>query len=154
MSLPEEIIRKLEQFIYRKDEQAREKQREIGQQLQGAETHPEGITLVELHVLDLIGAQPELNVIGISRQMGMTRGAISKICSRLERKGFAARTRNPLNQKEVYFQLTPTGQRLWDLHQRGHQESIRQYNDWLGSYKPEELAVIGRFLDELMQRKL
>ncbi|MRN54046.1 hypothetical protein [Paenibacillus monticola] len=55
-------------------------------------------------------------------------------------------------QKEVCFTLTPTGYTLWELHEEGHQKPVQQLLQLLSRYRPDELEVIGRFLDDLVNR--
>jgi DNA-binding MarR family transcriptional regulator len=153
VTLPEEIIRKLERLVYQKDALAKDKQEMIQRQIEEVALTLEQVSLAELHVLDRIGIQPALNVIGISKYMNMTRGAISKICTRLERKGLIVKKQLPSNQKEVFFQVTLLGQKLWDIHQQGQKRVIQKYMQLLSNYNKDELLVIDRFLYDLVDSK-
>ncbi|ANS75908.1 hypothetical protein AWM70_16035 [Paenibacillus yonginensis] len=147
------IIRKLEQVLGQREQWEKEKQQHIQERLGKTDLTSEPVSLAELHVLALIGHDPRLNVINIAKQMQMTRGAISKICARLERKGLVNRVQLPSNQKEVYFKLTPGGTRLWELHEEEHRKVIGKYQTMLDAYSRDEQRVIERFLNDLMQRR-
>lgn len=152
MALPEQIIGKLEQLIYQREEISRSNQLQIQQSIAELALTAEPVSLAELHVLQCIGHHPDFNVISISKVMKMTRGAISKICARLERKGLVIKQQVPANQKEVCFTLTPIGYTLWELHEEGHQKPVQQLVQLLSKYRPDELEVIERFLDDLVNR--
>ncbi|MFJ9498218.1 MarR family transcriptional regulator [Brevibacillus centrosporus] len=151
MTMPEEILDKLKLFIYQQDEIAKKKQQYIQKEIIELALISEPISLAEIHVLDYIGSDPTLNVIGISKQMNMTRGAISKITARLERKGLVVKTQLPSNQKEVFFQLTPTGQKLWDLHRRDNQNKRNHFLNLFQGYSEAELSGIIHFLDDILR---
>lgn len=153
MALPEQIVGKLEQLIYQRDEIGKSNQQKIQQKIEELELMTEPVSLAELHVLQCIGHHPDYNVISIAGAVNMTRGAISKIAARLERKGLVARRQNPANQKEMYFLPTPAGRRLWEFHEQEHEQSVRGYHQLLQPYSEEELAVIRRFLDDLLGMK-
>ncbi|KAI7278319.1 hypothetical protein KC345_g6040 [Hortaea werneckii] len=150
MALPEQIIGKLEQLIYQRDEISKSNQQKIQQKIDELELMTEPVSLAELHVLQCIGHYPDYNVISIARAMKLTRGAVSKITARLERKGLAERRQSPANQKEIYFLLTPSGRKLWELHEQEHEQSVQRYHQLLQSYSGEELAAVRRFLDDLL----
>jgi DNA-binding MarR family transcriptional regulator len=152
MALPDVIIGKLEQLIYHRDEISKQNQERLRQRIAGLALTEEPVSLAELHVLQCIGDHPDYNVISISKAMNLTRGAVSKICARLERKGLVKRRQAAANLKEVYFLLSPAGEALWELHEQEHEQAADSYRRLLVAYKPEELAVIGRFLDDLLGR--
>ena len=63
-------------------------------------------TYSEMHCIDNIGQLEYPNVTKISKQMEMTKGGISKIISKLQKKGLIETYNNGENKKEKYFTLT------------------------------------------------
>jgi DNA-binding MarR family transcriptional regulator len=47
----------------------------------------------ERHMIDNIGANPEMNITEFAESLGVTKGAISQVVSKLEKKGMVKRRR-------------------------------------------------------------
>jgi len=62
-----------------------------------------------LRVLDRYGGRARVQ--DLSRDIGITVGAASKLMDRLERDGLAARSPNPANRRSSLIALTAAGQR-------------------------------------------
>lgn len=149
MTLPEEITALLERLVNEREQRAQANQQLIQREIEELALAGEPVTLVELHVLDLIGRRPSINVINIAKAMNMTRGAISKVCARLERKHLVVKRPHVINQKEVQFELTEAGVKLFKLHEREHRRAMDEFGRLLAGYNSDELAVIKRFLTEI-----
>lgn len=102
----------------------------------------------ETHCIDFIGRLERPNVTKIAEQMGMTRGAISKMTKRLLAKGLIEKYTLETNRKEVYFRLTEEGQVLFDEHARRHRRWEKRDMEFLMRYSAEETAVVCRFMRE------
>jgi DNA-binding MarR family transcriptional regulator len=116
-----------------------------------------GIRLAEVHCIDWIGEIDHPNVTKIAREMGLTRGAVSKISKKLAAKGFIQRYQGAANNKEIYFRLTEEGQRAYLEHKKCHNRARQEKLSILEAYGSSEQAVILRFLtevNELADRKL
>jgi DNA-binding MarR family transcriptional regulator len=107
------------------------------------------ISLTEVHCLDCIGMTDHPNVTRISEQMGLTRAGISKISKRLLSKGFIESYQEPDNSKEIYFQLTESGQSVYDEHKKIHNQIRREWSSFFQRYSDDEQAAILRFLTDL-----
>ncbi|HCH49672.1 MAG TPA: MarR family transcriptional regulator [Proteus sp.] len=107
-------------------------------------------SLTELHVIHCIGEESMRNLTTISEYMAMTRGAISKICHRLQKKGAIEKMKMADNQKEVFFILTSEGQRLFKAHEVLHQQSQTQWAALFDKYNGAEKQVIQRFFDDVI----
>ncbi len=110
-----------------------------------------GIHLAEVHCIDWIGMVDDANVTKIARQMGLTRGAISKISKKLLAKGLIERYQRPENNKEIYFRLTAEGRNVYNEHKKLHNQAKKEKLSLLAAYSDEEQAVILRFLGDVNQ---
>lgn len=68
-----------------------------------SETGVSGMSLSELHVIECIGKNGLMNVTAITIEMGMTKGAISKVCTKLFQKKFVEKMQMLDNQKKFSF---------------------------------------------------
>lgn len=123
----------------------------------GREDIFDDINLTEIHTLHWIGIIDHANVTKISNEMGMTRGAISKISKKLLGKELIESFQEPQNNKNVYFRLTAGGKKMFDVHKGLHERALREKLDIAQKYDADEQAVILRFLTDincLMEAKL
>lgn len=107
------------------------------------------ITLTEIHCIDWIGTIDHANVTKISNEMGMTRGAISKIGRKLLGKGLIESYQEPTNNKEIYFRLTDKGWQFYAEHRKCHVRARQEKMDLLTTYSDDEQAIILRFLNDI-----
>lgn len=63
----------------------------------------------EIHTIAVIGLNPDINCMKLSKKMGVTRGAISQIVNRLEKKNLISKYKKEDNKKEVYLKLEELG---------------------------------------------
>ena len=54
------------------------------------------------------------------------------------------------NQKEIYYTLTPLGEKIFQAHAALHVKAEEKFLTLLRAYSKEELTVIGRFLDNMI----
>jgi DNA-binding MarR family transcriptional regulator len=85
-----------------------------------------GFTLNELEVIEHIGKIPDPNVTKLANASYMTRGAISKLTKKLIARGIINTYQSEENKKEIYFQLTPIGQKIKNRHEQLHQKWVQR----------------------------
>lgn len=107
-------------------------------------------TVQMLHVLDAIGELEPVNGITISKRFGIPRGSVSKNTRRLVELGFIKAETLPDNKKEVLFQLTSSGQQVFELHQQLHAHIDNNIRNFLDQYDLDQI----RFLAMLMKDTL
>lgn len=117
----------------------------LGKRVDGA---PE-LSLSECHVLATIGSDADASATAIASALGMTRGGVSKIIGRLERKGCVRTAPKAGNKREVCLALTPLGRRVFDVHEELHTARRSRMAEFLGRFSADEKEVLGRFLEEL-----
>lgn len=100
----------------------------------------------DIHCVDLVGKQEQVNVTRIAEGLNMTRGAASKITKRLLEKGVLHSYRLPDNRKEIYFSLTAEGERLYIEHKRRHMLWEERDLKFLKGVPEAELLTVNRFI--------
>ncbi len=109
----------------------------------------------ERHLLDMIGDHPGVNITEFARAAGITKGAVSQVVKKLEKKGLVERYKSGDNDKEVFLELTRPGRDIYLRHKKTNEATLKPVIDKLKS-EPDEKVVflidmfdwIGGFLDE------
>ncbi|MGE7883894.1 MarR family transcriptional regulator [Bacillus sp. NPDC094077] len=113
------------------------------------ETGVSGMSLSELHVIECVGKNGLMNVTAITTEMGMTKGAISKICTKLFQKQCVEKMKMLDNQKEIFFRLTEKGKEIYIAHEELHKRAEEKWLSLLERYTKEELDCIQRFIKDV-----
>jgi DNA-binding MarR family transcriptional regulator len=113
----------------------------------------------ERHMIDNIGENPEMNITEFAQSLGVTKGAVSQVVSKLETKGMVRRRRKSDNEKEVILSLTREGADLYRMHKKVNEESLLPLYNKLKKYSDEEIDFlidmfrwINGFLDSSRKR--
>lgn len=102
----------------------------------------------ETHCIDYIGRLELPNVTKIAENMGMTRGAISKMTKKLLAKGLIEKYTLESNKKEVYFKLTDLGKMLFEEHAKRHKRWEKRDMEFLSHYSTEDVKTVYQFMKE------
>lgn len=143
----EDLLKGLSDFLHLKDEQADSVHKKVLK-----ENGLDNYSLTELHVIHCIGEESMRNLTTISEYMSMTRGAVSKICSRLQKKGAIEKIKLADNQKEIFFILTTEGERLFHAHEVLHQQSQAKWSALFDQYDQSKKQAISRFFVDVINR--
>jgi len=139
-----EILSDIRTLVHKKEEHMRENDERFLR-----ETGVSGMSLSELHVIQCIGTKALMNVTAITEDMGMTKGAISKICTKLFNKQFVEKMKMLDNQKEIFFRLTDKGNEIYIAHETLHQQAEEKLLLLLNQYTEAELSLIQRFVKDV-----
>jgi DNA-binding MarR family transcriptional regulator len=107
------------------------------------------LSISSLHVLDVIHAHGDVKGVDIARELGITKGAVSKITRKLLDQGLIRRTQRPDNLKEIYFSATPLGAKLAELHRVFHLEQDKKAMELLAGFDAASLEIVADFLEKL-----
>lgn len=140
----QDLLKGLSDFLHLKDDRTDSDYKKILE-----ENGLDNYSLTELHVIHCIGEESMRNLTTISEYMSMTRGAVSKICSRLQKKGAIEKIKLADNQKEIFFILTEEGERLFHAHEVLHQQSKAKWSALFEQYDQQEKQVIKRFFTDV-----
>ncbi len=102
-----------------------------------------GITLQQMHTLEILGSGGEMRMKELAGKMSITTGSLTVLVDRLVRAGLVERIPNPQDRRSIQVGLTPEGRRLFEEHHALHGQLSQ---DMAGALAPEELA---RFMDML-----
>ncbi len=105
-----------------------------------------GYTSSEVHWLEFIENTPDVNVTKLSEHFFMTRGAMSKATKKLIAKDAIYSLKKENNKKEIYFELTEEGKRVYLLHQKLHQEFKIRDQEIFANLSKEMLEEVDHFL--------
>lgn len=106
----------------------------------------DGLSYSEMHTIAAIGDLEAPNVTKISKQLNMTRGAISKIIKRLIKEQLVEAYTREENRKEIYYRLSDKGQFFYLDHQKRHQMWEERDQTFLNRFSEEELGRIETFM--------
>lgn len=111
-------------------------------------TELKGYKPAEVHTIEYIGQHPQANVTQIATALFVTRGAVSKLTKRLMTRGLIERYQQSDNRKEIYFSLTPRGQKVFDIHARLHQGFQQRDQPVFDQADPAQLQATLDFLKQ------
>ena len=78
----------------------------------------------------------------------MTRGAISKLTKKLIKKNAITVYQKDDNKKEIYFELTAEGNRIYSSHLALHDEFLERDKPFFDDITEEEFETLNRFFDK------
>jgi DNA-binding MarR family transcriptional regulator len=96
----------------------------------------------ERHMLDKIGDNTGMNVTEFAAAAGVTKGAISQLVTKLEKKGIVRRYKKSTNDKEVFLELTKSGRQVYKRHKEINERTILPLNEELSKHSDEEVEFL------------
>ena len=98
------------------------------------------LTVVELHTLKTIENNPGITVTEMAQQGMRTKGAISQIVKKLEKRGYLFRKRCPVDGKRVLLHVNEEGERISMIYKKSSTDDIRIVIDkLLKKCEPKEI---------------
>ena len=76
----------------------------------------ETINMVEVHILTVIEENPGITVTNVALEWNRTKGAVSQIIAKLEKRGLVMRKKETGNAKNVHLYVTDKGEHLSKAH--------------------------------------
>lgn len=76
------------------------------------------ISFSEAQVVEEIIRHKDQNMTNLSKQLGVTKAAVTKTMKKMEKKGFIKRYKMESNNKEIYVELTPFGEKVYGHYQK------------------------------------
>ena len=108
-------------------------------------------TFTEMHCIEKIGKIEDPNVTKLAAAMNITRGGISRLVKKIRKKGAVAAYAFDTNKKEIYYRLTETGRKVFDAHEKIH-ENWRKYDEsFFKQFTAEEIAFGKSFLEKYVK---
>ena len=100
----------------------------------------------EIHTVMLIGNNAGQHVSELARIAGVTRGAISQVVAKLEKKGLIKKIEDPENSLKTIPSLTNKGWVTYWAHEQFHEELDADLYEYLKDLTDTEIAAIESFL--------
>ena len=101
----------------------------------------------EIHAIDAIATMSIINMTELSRRLGVTKGAVTKIAAKLEKLDLIRRYKYVGNQKEVFLHLTQKGLEAYNGHNRYHAAMNKAIEAYFNGISDEKSREILRFLE-------
>lgn len=105
----------------------------------------------EVSFLEAVAKHPDANVSEMARLLGITKGAVTQMYIKLEKKRLLSIHLDAGNRKEKYFSLTEAGETVRAGHQAIHAQTNARLCGYLSALDSGELSVIQDFLEHLEQ---
>ena len=104
----------------------------------------------EIHIIQLVGDYKHLHISDIARKFGVTKGAISQIVKKLEKKELIRKERDEMNNTRTLISLTEKGKRAHRAHEKHHEKHDREMFSFLQDLTGHELEVIHMFIKQVV----
>ncbi|ABM27538.1 transcriptional regulator, MarR family [Nitratidesulfovibrio vulgaris DP4] len=108
-----------------------------------------GITLPQMHTLEVLGVAGDLRMKELAEKLGVTTGALTVLVDRLERAGLVARKPNERDRRSIQVGLTVDGRRYFEEHHKLH---CQLSEDIAAALAPEEAPVFMHMLRRIITR--
>ena len=106
----------------------------------------------EIHMIKSIKENEGIHVTGLADMLGVTKGAVSQIIMKLEKKGMIVKDADPKNLSRLVLHLSPKGETAYFHHEKLHEEFEHLIGSVLDEATEENKAFLKSFLDTLEAR--
>jgi DNA-binding MarR family transcriptional regulator len=110
---------------------------------------PELLHASEIHMVMHIGDNPGVHMSELARIAGVTRGAVSQLVSKLEKKELVTKAEDPGNSLKTVPVLTNKGKIAYYAHARRHEEVNKELFEFADRLTDAEFHLIETFLNHL-----
>lgn len=105
----------------------------------------------EVHALNEIGRRASTNMTQLAQLTHRTKGAVSQMIAKLEKKGLVQKQVSPTNKSEVLLALTAEGRAVCEYHHVAEQRIYKMYLDGMGDFSQEEFLRASQILNRIRQ---
>jgi DNA-binding MarR family transcriptional regulator len=110
----------------------------------GLRLHPS-----EIHLMQVISEQPNLNAGDMAQKLGISNGAVSQTLARLERKGIIKKSKDPALKNRVTATFTAFGKEAIKRFEAKQASSRKAFSAYLAGLSERDRKVIGSFLSNV-----
>ena len=104
------------------------------------------LTTAEIHTIAIIGDNEGINVTQLSKERGITKGAVSQMIYKLVDKGLVEKRISPDSDAAVSLFLTDRGRQAYDDHRYKHKTRNTKFASLLNSIPEETQESMTEFL--------
>lgn len=105
----------------------------------------------EIHCIQYIGDNSNVNVTKIADAFHMTTGGVTKLTKKLIGKELLSSYQNSDNKKEIYFTLTDTGEEIYKIHCNLDMQFQQRDNEIFNNITDETYKAIMNFFHTYSQ---
>ena len=107
------------------------------------------LTSTEIHLVEVIGDDGEtLSVTDLAGVLDVTKGAVSQILKKLERKGLTTKRADPENGSRSIVGLTAKGKTAFYAHQHWHETMDGGFKEYFNNLSQDRIDFIVEFLEK------
>jgi DNA-binding MarR family transcriptional regulator len=113
----------------------------------------------ELHTIEAIGKNYGNTVTGLCDLFGITKGAVSQIISKLEKKKLISKERNIDYSKEINISLTEKGWVIFNSHKNLHKKMDVEFLSYMKNIPEDQLETflsvlkhMEKYVDEFIKK--
>ena len=103
-----------------------------------------GLTLPQMHTLEILGTDGDLRMTELAAKMGITTGSLTVLVDRLERGGFVVRKPHETDRRSIRVGLTASGNRLFAEHHNLHEQLTQEILCALAPGEADQFAAMLR----------
>lgn len=104
-----------------------------------------------LDFIDTIGKNPNANMSEICLILGLTKGAVSQMATKLQGKGLIKKEKSKDNGKDIYLALTKEGEQINKEQNEIRKKMHEGIKEIVKGYDKKDIEKIGKFLSEISQ---
>lgn len=101
-----------------------------------------GVTLTQMHALEILGGHTALRMKELAERMGVTTGTLTVLADRLEKAGMIRRKPHEADRRSILVELTDQGHAMFCEHDELHAQLTRDITAPLTDAERESLAAI------------
>lgn len=102
----------------------------------------QGMTLPQMHTLEILGVGEPLRMKELAQKMGVTTGTLTVQIDRLERNGMVRRRPHDEDRRSILVELTDAGREMFRVHHGMHQQLTRDITAGLSDDDRQRLLTL------------
>ncbi|KGM97832.1 hypothetical protein Z968_02205 [Clostridium novyi A str. 4552] len=102
--------------------------------------------LSEIHLIQYIGNNYKVHISEIARGLNITKGAVSQMVKKLEKKGCVEKILDSENRSRTIISLTSKGKSAYMEHEKYHEKIDKLILGLLKDYSESEILAVEKFL--------
>ncbi len=107
-----------------------------------------GLTLPQMHTLEILGIHEALRMKELAEKMGVTTGTLTVMVDRLEKNGMVRRRPHETDRRSILVELTDAGFELFLEHDKLHEQLTEDITSTLTEAEREGLTASLKKMNE------
>ncbi|MGT2888583.1 zinc-dependent MarR family transcriptional regulator [Streptococcus didelphis] len=103
------------------------------------------LTNTQEHILMLL-SQAKLTNTDLAKKLNISQAAVTKAIKSLVKQDMLAASRDTVDARVTYFELTPSARPIAEEHTHHHDQTLNVYTRLLENFSKEEMEVVDKFL--------